>query len=235
MTTSKPENKSDNTYGDYWSGKKPYLVHDFRQMMKRKTQEEYFFHELTDEPMSELYKPWWQDDEVIPGMGWEYMGPPVEGPPYFEPPGGIIPGGECGFACNPSMLDCEGGCTTVVCICGVPPLNVVVLEDPTGGLISAIPIASTMVKVCLQDNPGDIDDKYPKALIGIQDGKGRIQKVQVSLVDCKDCCDSFTFTGDATVNPNATWSGTLSPGCEYATVSVASNSGCTLTGLSRLR
>lgn len=49
------------------------------------------------------------------------------------------------------------------------------------------------------------------------------------VVTCEECCEEFTLTGNNTVNPGATWTGTISPACPSAECSVVSNSGCTLT------
>lgn len=229
MTISKPEKKLDNTYGDYWSGKKPYLVHDYREMMQQKTQEEYYFHELASDPMSELYRPYLYDDDVEPGMGWEYMSPsdtpwPGWDPPVVYPPGG----GDCQLACNPSMLDCKGGCTKIACICGGGILSASVKSDPTGGMIQIADASPSHVTVCLNGDPGDLGEEYPKAVISVS-GIGGSVDVEVALVDCLDCCEDFEITGAATVNPGATWTGTISPACPGATCEVSSNSGCSLS------
>lgn len=227
MTISKPEDKSDTSYGDYWSGKKPYLVQDYRKMMQKKTQEEYYFHELHYDPMSELYRPYLYPDEVE-GFGWEYIAPPDVPWPGWDPPFIYPPGGECQLACNPSMLDCDGGCTQIACICPAGLLEGRVVFDPTGGLIQVAGYTHTSVIVCLMGDPGDLGQEYPSAVIAIFDGTTEV-KVNVALVACLDCCDEMTLTGDDTVNPGSTWTGTISPSCGDLECSVVSNSGCSLS------
>lgn len=224
MTTSKPEDKRDKTYGDYWSGKKPYLIHDYRKMMQRKTQEEYYFHELHSDPMSELLRPYLADPN-IEGFGWEYMSPPdINFPPVtIVPPGGWPPPGDCELSCGPSMLDCEGGCTIIACICADGELLASITQDPTGTATVAV-LSNTMVQVCVE--PFQTDTEYPAILVQISDSEGTVIS-RVALVDCQECCDETELTGSATVNPGSVWTGTVSPACPGAECSVTSNSSCT--------
>jgi len=83
----------DRHKSTYYSGKKPYLTHNYRTMMKKKTQEEYYFHELHEDPMSELLRPYHHDPELPGFTGYEYMAPDWgwEWPPWTYP--GPGPGG----------------------------------------------------------------------------------------------------------------------------------------------
>lgn len=49
------------------------------------------------------------------------------------------------------------------------------------------------------------------------------------IVECDECCEDFTLTGNDTVNRGSTWTGTIDPACPGATCEVVSNSGCELT------
>ncbi len=220
----------DRHKATYYSGKKPYLTHNYRTMMKKKTQEEYYFHELNVDPMSELLRPYIHDPELPGFTGYEYMEPPW---------GFIIPGtpgwgwgpapGECGMACNDSMLDCEGGCTTVPCICASGGLSAAIAWDEGGkGYIGGTTPVSVIV--CTGDVSGSASGEYPSMGVHIVDGAGFAQVVRVALVDCvgDECCD-FIVTGADTVNAGSQWTGTVSPSCPGATCSVVSNSGCALS------
>lgn len=244
----------------YYSGKKPYLVHNYRTMMKKKTAEEYYFHELNLNPMSEQLKPYFYRPEVE-GFGYEGVAPPG-GTPYDPPgedpdnpggPGGEDPGGggDCTLACNNSMLDCEGGCTTIICICGTPfegsagedslrkrgqgGLGASIKWDATGDQARITGTTINSVTVCIPDVSDQLSSsgaEYPSIGIEIVDGKLDIQIVTVWIIDCRptvDCCDAFSLTGSNTINPGGSWIGTISPPCPGAACEVVSNSGCSIT------
>lgn len=48
------------------------------------------------------------------------------------------------------------------------------------------------------------------------------------VVECEECCEDFTLSGNGTVNSGNTWTGTIDPACPGATCEVTSNSGCDL-------
>lgn len=210
--------KRDDHKATYYSGKKPYLVHNYRTMMKKKTQEEYYFHELNVDPMSELLQPY-QRHPDIPGFGWEYMAPNFDWnfPPY-DYPGWGYPDVDCQLACNDSMLDCEGGCTTIACICAVEPIIAVIAWDDTGGNAYIGGSTPSGVIVCIKDSTeSGITMEYPTVGVTITDARGGEYTVRVAVVDCLQCCEPFTLTGDDTVNAGTTWVGTISPACPGAT------------------
>ncbi len=225
--SDKPDHKSTS-----YSGKKPYLVHNYRTMMKKKTQEEYFFHELGKDPMSELLKPYWFDPEV-PGFGWEYIMPDWQ-IPGFELPGddgGGVGFGPCVMACNNVILDCAGGCTKIPCICATEPMSAHIAWDDSQGNAYIAGVGGGMVTICVKEEAaGESVGDYPTIGVKVIDGDGDPYVVTVSLVDCDPCCDDISVSGDPTVSPGATWTGTISPACSGATVVVVSNSGCTALG-----
>ncbi len=214
----------------YYSGKKPYLTHNYRTMMKKKTQEEYYSHELHQDPMSEMLKPYWAKPDVE-GFGWEYQAPPDM---PWEPPGGWPPdeiGGCLTLVCNPTMLDCEGGCSFIACICTSGGVGAGIVWDDTGGKAYIGGTTETGAFVCTQDAT-DVPDEYPTIGVLMSSGTG-IYLVEVGVVGCAGCsCTNMTLTGADTVNPGATWTGTIGSdegACQNATCTVTSNSGCSLT------
>ena len=105
-------------------------------------------------------------------LNWEPKGypwtPPGAWPPY--PP--VDPSPEaCDFGCNPSMLDCEGGCTTIVCTCPIGGAEIIL--DPTGSarLMSSTSSAAdpfagggNTIAVCIDDATCLVTDEYAKIL-----------------------------------------------------------------------
>lgn len=131
----------------------------------------------------------------------------------------------CPLACNPSMLDCDGGCTFIACICGTPPLFAKIAWDD-GGQAAIAGTTPTGVKVCTGDANATAVGEYPTVGVEIHDGKGDKYVVEVALVDCEGCCPDSGLSGPATVNPDAAWVGTVSEPCPGGTCEAVSNSGC---------
>jgi len=174
----------------------------------------------------------------ISELNYEFPGYPKISPgwpPYPDLP----PEAKEDFGCNPSMLDCEGGCTTIVCTQNI--LEAYILSDPskTARLMSSVygggtPLGQGVgsgdktIAVCIDDAtciiPDDLD--YPVIVVLLIGPGGQEYIVEVALVDCCCLCEELSLTGSSTVNHNSIWSGTLTPACPGATVEVSSNSGC---------
>jgi hypothetical protein len=145
--------------------------------------------------------------------------------------------GGCAMACNGGMLDCyNGGCDTITCICAEAPLYGTIVEDPTGSA-SILGQGSAQLQVCIE--PQKTNETYGEVVVHVLDSRGYQALTRHPLVDCKECCDTFTLSGASSVNPGAEWTGTISPCCEdversavvdCGSVSVSlSPDGCTVT------
>lgn len=204
-------------------------------MRRGLTEREVYKKLLVLEKHSSFKQPYKYQSHPIAELTYEYPGypqwpiPPGSGSYPDWPPG---PNPDCEFACNPSMLDCSGGCTQVSCICG-PIAQATVESDPTGS--AQVSIYGNYAVVCINDSNCDVgsSNEYPYILLKLTSVVGEIRTVEVAVVDCRCCCEEFTLTGDDTVGNGlgATWTGTISPACPGATAEVTSNSGCDLTAI----
>lgn len=185
-------------------------------------------------------------------------------PAHDRPPGPGFPGalgpqyGDCELACLGGILDCEeGGCDPVTCICGEPPYYIDIIEDPTGQAWTENVVGSVadgtqnknytpgesnalggFPAVCIpEDALGASQDglEFPEIVAVVSDQRGQRSLVTFPVVDCKpDCCEDLSLTGADTVNPGATWTGSIVHGvdcCEDMDLQVTSNSGCTIGGV----
>jgi hypothetical protein len=151
--------------------------------------------------------------------------PPADRFPGFDPPSGAdgIPG-DCTFACNPSMLDCEGGCVEIHCICAEPPMVGWIINDDTG-MAWIEPVSEGPVVVCVGDATGKQLPEFPVIRVGIADGGSGTEEnpavqVEVAVVDCGDClCDEPVITGAATTTQGVGVTLTVTPPCATATLS----------------
>lgn len=173
------------------------------------------------------------------GRGWprtDPIGAPWS-PPAQDPWGG--PGG-CQLACTGGMLDCEGGCDTINCICNDGAIQGQIIQDPSGAA-TLEEIAPNQLLVCIPNTKG-LKDDYPEVHVAISDGRSggdlswwdprdggytTYEQQQAGvitihpMINCEDCCESFNLTGDDTVDPGDEWIGTVDPPCPGATVTVA--------------
>lgn len=230
--------EKDKHKATYYSGKKPYLTHNYRTMMKKKTQEEYYFHELHEDPMSELLKPYLNDPELPGFTGYEYMGPIWWEWPPFDYPGAGTGGGVGPYDDDDGLPD-QKHCDSCVIVgpesvsCGEPWVGQVIPSQCAGFITFAVglddseefPTAVTDAGVIVVTPPSTTTET--SMLVCSSGGQGGVTCCLEVIVDC--CCLDFTLTGDDTVNPSATWTGTIDPACPGATCEVTSNSGCTLS------
>jgi hypothetical protein len=144
------------------------------------------------------------------------------------------------MACNGGLLDCnEGGCDIITCICAKYPVEGVILEDPTGSAyLEGGSGLTDPLRVCIEAQR--TNETYGEVIVGVTDASGQVATTSHPLVDCKDCCDSFTITGSATMNPDTSQVLTVAPCCQDAEVTISgpdcggvttslSPDGCSLT------
>lgn len=226
----------DRHKATYYSGKKPYLTHNYRTMMKRRTQEEYYFHELHQDPMSQLLRPY-LDDPKIHGFMWEYMAPDWGwiGPPWEYPgPGGEGMIGPYDGHDPPPDEGCEdctiAGPTSIEC--GNAWMGQVIPSECAGFITFAVGQDGEEMATAVTDAgfivvavPSDTEET---AMIICSSG-GLHGATCCVTVDIDCCCAEFTVSGAATVSPDSIWSGTVDPPCPTATCEVTSNSGCSLS------
>ena len=230
----------DKHKATYYSGKKPYLTHNYRTMMKKKTQEEYYFHELHEDPMSELLKPYWRDPD-IPGFGWEYMGPGWwEWPPFSYPGGGGFgAGGDTGPYDDDEGLPPGEGCTECKIVgpasveCGDAWIGQIIPSQCAGFIAFGLGLEEGESFETVATHTGAIVVAVPASassatmLICSSGGETGVTCCLEVAIEC--CCTQFALTGAGTVNPGNSWVGTISPACPSAECSVVSNSGCSLS------
>jgi len=225
----------DRHKATYYSGKKPYLVHNYRTMMKKKTQEEYFFHELNPEPMSELLKPYWKHPDVEGGFpGFEYLQPSWDIPPFQWPgagggPGAIgppydnefyAPGGEC-LQCQivgPDTIECGDDWVGQV----IPSECVGFIQfalglDNNTELDSAGDASGTIVVVV----PSDTTER--SFLVCNSGGFTGVTCCKEVTIEC--CCVQFAVSGSATATQGSSWVGQIEPPCPGSTCSVVAGGG----------
>lgn len=190
-------------------------------------------------PRSEQNKPYlrssYQEDEwswtgYEPPSPWNPTWPsdpftPPEGTPPVDPPDGGNPC-EADDTCKylgiygPKIVECggEGWYKSVLVTEGCAAVPGYVSWSAPRGNIRAVGVGArwTAPECC----NGDV-------IIIEAVSAGCRAEFPVTL-DCVDCCEQFSLTGAATVNPGATWTGTINPPCPGATCEVVSNSGCTL-------
>ncbi len=234
--SDKPDHKSTS-----YSGKKPYLTHNYRTMMKKKTQEEYYFHELHEDPMSELLRPYIHDPDV-PGFGWEYMGPGWwDWPPFGYPGPGSGPGGGGGVSPYddddglPGQEHCDSckivGPASVEC--GDAWIGQIIPSQCAGFIAFGLGVEDGESFETVATSAGAIVVAVPASassatlLICSSGGLHGVTCCIEVAIDC--CCTQFSLTGAGTVNAGSTWTGTISPACPSAECSVVSNSGCSLS------
>lgn len=241
--------KKDDHKATYYSGKKPYLTHNYRTMMKKKTQEEYYFHELHEDPMSEMLKPYWRDPE-LPGFGWEYMGPGWwEYPPFSYPGGGGFgAGGDTGPYDDDDGLPPTEHCTECVIAgpgsieCGNAWMGQVIPSQCAGFLTFALGLDGTSFETAVTGGGFIVvavpDDTAETGMLVCSSGgiHGVTCCLEVGIECCADCVE-FTLSGTGSIAAGANWVGTISPACpqlatDCSEVSVVSNSGCTGFGCS---
>ena len=126
------------------------------------------------------------------------------------------------------ILDCkEANCADVQIICGVPFYTMAIGSDPTG--VAFWNGDGLRPQICIPDGVA-VDEKNPVILADLVDALGQRAVVRFPLVDCTRCCEDFVFAGNATTNPDTTYTATITPACEdtqYLTITASSNSGCT--------
>jgi hypothetical protein len=214
-----------------YSWKKPWLFDDIHMMRKYITEREAYKKLKLLERHSAFKKPYWN----LKGHQFgELLYSPSGYPPGYRPGGGgwVPPSGGgdptyggCEMACNGGSLDCEGGmCDDIVCICGIPPYVVEIIEDPTGG--RAYGVSGLRPMVCLERSSVSKELKYAVVRAVVTDAVGQVYETEHQLINCSGCCDVFTLSGSSTQNPGTTWEGTLDIPCPGATCEVSSNSGC---------
>ena len=211
-----------------YSWKAPWAFNSFHKMRRTLT-ERYVYKKLgVLERHSSFKKPYRQrSPHKLGELDYSYRdqsGNPGTGGP---PPPGFGGCADAPMVCLGGMLDCEqGGCDLIACICGAPPYNVSILSDPTE---QAWTEPGFFPKVCVPEGM-KLDLEHGEIIARVTDANGQSFVTTHSLVDCAQCCDPFVLGGDDNKDPNSTWTGTITPACEGATVVVTSNSGCTLSG-----
>jgi hypothetical protein len=190
-----------------------------------------------DIPRSELNKPYARENYQADEWSWPGWEPPPiywpEWPPqYPNPPGGGNPceaEDECKYLgiVGPTVVECDAevwfknvlvweGCT-------LPPGTLMVGWSASCGEIRAVGVgARWRAPECCDGTVCEI----------CASGPGCQACIEVTL-DCVSCCEELEITGDATVNPGATWTGTIIGAgkcCTELDLQVTSNSGCTIGG-----
>jgi hypothetical protein len=235
--SDKPDHKSTS-----YSGKKPYLTHNYRTMMKKKTQEEYYFHELHEDPMSELLRPYLNDPDLPGFTGWEYMGPSWwDWPPFIYPGGGGPGAGGVGPYDDEDGLPPGGHCTECVLVgpasveCGSAWIGQVIPSQCAGFIVFAVGLGESESFEAAGNSAGVIvvavpDDTSETAMLVCSSGgiHGVTCCMEVAI-ECITCCEEIDLTGSATQGVGTTWTGVISPACPDAECEVTSNSGCTLS------
>lgn len=222
-----PVTHTDIQKQERFSWKKPWAFNDIHEMRKYITEREVYRKLKILERHSSFKKPYWNFGSHPHGeLKYSWPGFPAHErmPPWSPPDGPIeVPSG-CEIACIGGILNCKtGGCDDITCICGFPFYEVIIIEDPTGG--QATVVNGDRPQVCI---PKDIvldPSTYPVIVAEVNDGIGQRTLVEFPLVDCLDCCEDFTLTGADTVNPGATWSGTVDPRCVNATAEAEDSCG----------
>lgn len=247
MADVKPDQKAT-----YYSGKKPYLTHNYRTMMKKKTQEEYYFHELHQDPMSNLLKPYHHHPE-IPGFGWEYMAPDYDwGWPPWDYPGPGPGGGGRGPYDDDDGIPPGEGCTECKIVgptsveCGSAWIGQIIPSECAGFIAFGMGLEDGETFETVATSTGAIvvavpeDATSPTLFVCSSGGLHGVTCCLEVEIECDvepDCCEDFSLTGPGSIAAGANWVGVISPACpELAEncdeVAVVSNSGCTGLGCS---
>lgn len=216
---------------------KPYIYEkdDYFQAVQKQSFEDATDHQNV--PRSEFDKPYQSDSYQEYEWGWPGGWPPInidfpEWPWPWDPGGGGGPCDAedgCGFIKiigAPDELECDKEYTFrtvhVVYGCDLPGWG----DAFIGWQVSAGEIISVGVIMHYRAPSCCDGQKVVITAIGPYDCE---DSVEIPLkCDCP-CGDSLALTGADTVNPAATWTGTITPACPEVICSVESNSGCTLS------
>lgn len=212
------------------SWKKPWLFKGIHEMRQTVTEREMYKKLKLLERHSSYKKPYYNFETHQHGelrYSWPRFRPGDRpgGGAWVPPTGGTGEEGYggCAMACNGGMLDCEeGGCDTITCICAEPPLYGTIVEDPTGSA-SILGQGSAQLQVCIE--PQKTNETYDEVVVHVLDSRGYQALTRHPLVDCNECCDSFSLTGANTVNPDSNVVLTVSPCCTGIEITVAATCG----------
>lgn len=208
-----------------YSWKKPWAFNSYHEMRRTITEREVYKKLKILERHSAFKKPYYNykshphGELRYSGPGWPIPNPnPGAGPVY--PPEWPQYGG-CSMACLGGMLDCDGSCDRITCICGKPPFTLVIVEDPTG---KAETTDGYWPMVCIPKLYTDAKGMVIK--LEVYDSIGQHYPTEHPVIDCHDCCSGLEISGNSTSNPGTSYTFTIAPCCPDITVTVESNSGC---------
>ena len=193
-------------------------------------------------PYSELQKPYQDDRDEYPEWEWQWPPPwpfvslPGYGWPDPEPDPCSVEA-DCTWAklIGVDKMQC-GDCETftplyVTLSCGLPPwyFALVLFELDTVHEDCYIERQNLInMTVCCEDAA-----KSQEIVARFRGAMSCTAEVVIE-VDCDECCDAFTITGNATQNPGTVWVGEIDPPCRDATCEVVTNGTCPFNSTCRI-
>lgn len=200
---------------------------DYIEVRRRRDKVEVQGREI---PLSEHDRPYLyndEDDDTYQSYEEELNWPLPDWPPFPDPPPGPCSAEDgCGHVTimrdYPAKIECGGffwfRTTHEVHGCNPPGGAAAILA--WGASTGTIQAASVGAK---WQAPGCCHDE--EVVISVSGPGGDCQDNAVITLQC-ECCVEFEIEGPETVNPNNTWTGSLSPPCPGARVFISSNSEC---------